>query len=361
MGICAYLNASPGFGGTEYQIYSIFLFDEMIEAANSSIIIKGIGTYAPPRILSNADLSKRVDTSDEWIQTRTGIRERRIAENGENCSDMAANAARKAIHHAGVPSDEIDLLIVATMTPDMLFPSTACLVQTKLGLRRIPCFDVEAACSGFLYVLDIAHHMLRSGNFRYALIIGSEKLSSILDWNDRSTCVLFGDGAGAVVLGRHDVPGVGILATKMAADGSEADILNMPGGGSTEPATVQTIDDRKHYLKMMGREVFKIAVRVMEQSALSILEEYSLDPDDVSCVIAHQANIRIIEKLSNRLGISMEKFPINLDRYGNTSAASIPLVLEEALDNGQIKSGDYVLSIAFGAGLTWASSLIKWH
>ena len=274
---------------------------------------------------------------------------------------MAASAARIAIDRARVSSDEIDLLIVATMTPDMLFPSTACLVQTKLGLRNIPCFDVEAACSGFLYVLDIAQHMLRSGNFRHALIIGSEKISSILDWSDRSTCVLFGDGAGAAVLGHSDIPGIGVLGTLMAADGAEADILSMPGGGSTEPATVKTVDDRKHYLKMMGREVYKSAIRVMCTSAQSILKQYDLKPDQVSCVIAHQANKRIIEQLSNRLGIPMDRFPINLDRYGNTSAASIPLVLDEALCNGRIKSGDYVLSIAVGAGLTWASSLIRWH
>ena len=343
------------------DIHLIHRGGEMTQGRNSSIIIKGIGAYAPPKVLLNSDLAKMVNTSDEWILSRTGIRERRIADNGENCSDMAASAARIAIDRAGVSSDEIDLLIVATMTPDMLFPSTACLVQTKLGLRNIPCFDVEAACSGFLYVLDIAQHMLRSGNFRHALIIGSEKISSILDWSDRSTCVLFGDGAGAAVLGHSDIPGIGVLGTLMAADGAEADILSMPGGGSTEPATVKTVDDRKHYLKMMGREVYKSAIRVMYMSAQSILKQFDLKPDEVSCVIAHQANKRIIEQLSNRLGIPMDRFPINLDRYGNTSAASIPLVLDEALCNGRIKSGDYVLSIAVGAGLTWASSLIRWH
>lgn len=333
----------------------------MTNGRDSSIIIKGIGAYTPSKVLLNSDLAKIVNTSDEWILSRTGIRERRIADNGENCSDMAANAARIAIERAGISSNEIDLLIVATMTPDMLFPSTACLVQAKVGLRSIPCFDVEAACSGFLYVMDIAQHMLRSGNFRHALIIGSEKISSILDWSDRSTCVLFGDGAGAAVLGHSNIPDIGILGTLLAADGREADILSMPGGGSKEPATVKTVDDQRHYLKMMGQEVYRSAIRVMDSSAKSILDQYDLEPEDISCVIVHQANKRIIEKLSTRLGIPMDRFPINLDRYGNTSAASIPLVLDEALGNEQIKSGDYVLSIAVGAGLTWASSLIRWH
>lgn len=326
-----------------------------------SVIIAGIGSYVPPRILTNDDLSHMVDTSDEWIRTRTGIRERRIADENEHTSDMGVKAARKAIEKAGLQLDDIDLVIVATITPDMPFPSTACLIQNKLGLRKVPCFDVEAACSGFLYIMDIASHMLRSGNYRHALIIGAEKLSSITDWKDRDTCVLFGDGAGAIVLSRSKTPDVGVLGTLMAASGAESEMLYMPGGGSACPSTLDSVNDSQHYLKMAGKEVFKNAVRVMEQSAIEILKKYSIKPESLTCVISHQANIRIIESLSNRLKIPMEKFPMNLDRYGNTSAASIPLVLEEVCQNGGIKTGNYVLMIAFGAGMTWASTLIKWH
>ncbi len=333
----------------------------MINGKDSSIIIGGIGSYAPEKILSNHDLAKIVDTSDEWIRTRTGIKERRIAHNGEACSDMGARAAQAAMKHAGLEPEDIDLLIVATMTPDMPFPSTACIIQHKLGLRSIPCFDVGAACSGFLYTLEIGCQMLKSGTYRNVLIVGSEKLSSILDWQDRTTCVLFGDGAGAIILNTVDEPGIGILGTCLAANGAEGQILTMPGGGSNEPATTESVLMRRHYLKMMGKEVFKIAVKVMEQSALDLLASHNLKPHDVDCVIPHQANMRILELMSSRMGLPLDKFPINLDRFGNTSAASIPLALDEAYRDGKIKSGDYVLLIAFGAGLTWASSLIKWH
>ncbi len=333
----------------------------MINGKESSIIFGGIGSYAPHKILSNQELAKIVDTSDEWIRSRTGIRERRIAQNGESCSDMGARAARAAMAQANLKPEDIDLLIVATMTPDMLFPSTACIIQSKLGLRHIPCFDVGAACSGFLYTLEIGFLMMKSGAYRNVLIIGAEKLSSILDWQDRSTCVLFGDAAGAVVLTSVDRPGVGILGTSLAANGADGKILNMPAGGSNEPATTESVLKRRHYLKMMGKEVFKVAVRVMEQSALDLLARHDIKPDEVACIIPHQANMRILELMSSRMGLPMEKFPINLDRYGNTSAASIPLALDEAHQDGRIKSGDYVLLIAFGAGLTWASSLIKWH
>ncbi len=321
----------------------------------------GIGSYAPPQIVSNQALAKIVDTSDEWIRARTGIRERRIANNGENCSDLGAKAARAAMAHAKIDPEDIDLLIVATMTPDMPFPSTACIIQTKLGLRNIPCFDIVAACAGFIYILDVGCQMLKSGNYRNALVIGCEKLSSIMDWQDRTTCVLFGDGAGAIILTKNETAGLGILGTCIAANGADGKILNMPGGGSNEPATTETVLDRRHYLKMMGKEVFKVAVRVMEQSALEVLATHNVKPEDVDCVISHQANIRIIELISTRMGLPMDKFPINLDRYGNTSAASIPLALDEAYREGRIKSGNYVLLIAFGAGLTWGSTLIKWH
>ncbi|MCD8483941.1 MAG: ketoacyl-ACP synthase III [Verrucomicrobia bacterium] len=326
-----------------------------------SVIIKGVGSYAPPKVVTNDDLSKVVETSDEWIRTRTGIRERRIAADNETTSDMAAKAAQEAILNAGISPQDIDLVIVATVTPDMPFPNTACFVQAKLGLRKVPAFDVEAACSGFLYALDVAEGMLRTGRYRNALVIGAEKLSSITNWQDRTTCVLFGDGAGAVVLSVVDEPGVGILNTMLGADGSETGILCVPGGGSASPSTVETIERSLHYIQMQGNQVFKIAVRVMCNSATEILNSTGYTADDVSLVIPHQANNRIIEALAQRLEIGLERFKINLDRYGNTSAASIPIALAEAHRNGRMKKGDLVLMVAFGGGLTWAASLIKWQ
>lgn len=325
-----------------------------------AIHFAGTGSYAPSTVITNAELALRVDTSDEWIFSRTGIRERRIAGPLESTSHLAAEAGARAIADAGLTAADIDLVIVATITPDMPFPSTACLVQHKLGIRRAVCFDVEAACSGFLYVLDIGASMVASGRYRHALIIGAEKLSSILDWQDRSTCVLFGDGAGAAVLSAWPDTCTGIVGSSLGADGAASEVLYMPGGGSSLPASPQSILDRQHFLKMKGREVFKIAVRVMEQAALDILARFELSPDQITCVIPHQANLRIIEMLSDRLTIPLERFFTNLDRYGNTSAASIPLALDEARRVGRIKPGDTVLLLAFGAGLTWGATLIKW-
>ncbi len=336
-------------------------FTNEIMSRPSSVIVSGSGSYLPAEVLTNDDLTRMVDTSDEWIVTRTGIRERRIAADGEATSDMAVAASREAIAAAGLTPEDIDLLIVATITPDMLFPSTACLLQAKLNLRRIPAFDVEAACSGFLYVLDIGQAMLRTGNFKHALIVGAEKLSSIIDWTDRSTCVLFGDGAGAVVLSRSDKENVGVIASLLGSDGHNGEILHMPGGGAVCPATAESVSDRQHFLKMNGKEVFKFAVRVMEKAARELLDAHQLTPADVALVIPHQANIRIIEMLASRLGLPMDRFGINIDRVGNTSAASIPVVLDEAHRAGRIRSGDLVLMIAFGAGLTWGASLVRWH
>lgn len=334
----------------------------MSDIASPSIVISGVGSYAPPQIMTNDDLSKMVDTTDEWIRTRTGIRERRIANKDESTSDLGAKAASEAIKNAGLRPDEIDLIIVGTATPDMPFPNTACFVQAKLGMRKIPAFDVEAACSGFIYTMEIARGLMTvNPNYRHALVIGAEKLSSITNWEDRTTCVLFGDGAGAVVLSRSENPNVGILQTVLGADGSETDILCVPGGGSASPSTVETIERSLHTIHMQGNQVFKIAVRVMCQSAIDILEAAGLTAEDVSIVIPHQANTRIIEALAQRLGIGMERFKINLDRYGNTSAASIPIALDEALRNGRIKPGDLILMVAFGGGLTWASTIIKWQ
>lgn len=326
-----------------------------------SVIIKGTGSYAPEKILTNENLAKIVDTSDEWITTRTGIRARHIAADDEQASDMGAEAARRAMEDANLTAEDIDIVVVATMTPDMPFPSTACLIQAKLGLKKAICMDIEAACSGFLYVAEVANALLLSGKYRHALVIGTEKLSSILDWQDRTTCVLFGDGAGAAVFSRIDKENEGIIDFKLGADGTKPDFIQMPGGGSAVPASGESIETRQHYLKMRGREVFKSAVRVMVQSAKDILNENDLNANDIKCVIPHQANLRIIESLSNRLELPLDKFYLNLDRYGNTSAASIPIALDEAYRSGRFKSGDLILMVAFGAGLTWGASILKWR
>jgi len=327
---------------------------------NSSIIIKGIGTYQPKKVLTNADLAKMVDTSDEWIVTRTGIQERRIAEDNETTSLMGVQAAKVALERAQISKDEIDLLIVATLSPDMIFPATACLIQQQLGLRKIPCFDLQAACTGFIYALEVASKMMQAGNYKNTLIVGSEKMSSVLNWHDRSTCVLFGDGAGAVVLSKIDTPNVGIIDSILASDGSQAEILCQPAGGSACPPTLESIQEGKHFLKMNGREIFKYAVRLMEQVSLQILEKNQLSPQDIDIVIPHQANIRIINALASRLNIPMEKFIINLSQVGNTSAASIPLALNEAFEQNKLHKNKYILLVAFGGGLTWGASLLKW-
>ena len=326
-----------------------------------STVILGTGSYAPDRILSNAELAKTVDTSDEWIHTRCGIRERRIAAPGEATSDMGVQAARRALDDAGLKPADIDLLIVATITPDMPMPATACIIQQKLGVpTTAACFDLNAACTGFLYALDTACAMLSSGRYRHALVIGVEKLSTIVDWKDRTTCVLFGDGAGAVVVGKSPVSGQGLIGTKLGALGDSVDLLCIPGGGSNAPATAASIAAGEHFLKMKGKEVFKLAVRVMDEAARDILEQHHLRADQISLVIPHQANLRIIEALSEYLELPMERFFVNVDRYGNTSAASIPLALDEARRTGRIKSGDLTLLVAFGAGLTYGSALIRW-
>lgn len=333
----------------------------MTKLSGNSVIISGTGSYTPPKILTNDDLSKLVETSDEWIRSRTGIRERRIAEDNESTSDMATAAAREAITNAGLNVGDIGLIVVGTVTPDMPFPNTACFVQEKLGLGKIPAFDLEAACSGFIYSMDVARSLMLVNGVKHALVIGAEKLSSITNWEDRTTCVLFGDGAGAVVLSLVDKPEVGILDSLLGADGRETGILCVPGGGSASPYTVETIERSLHKIHMQGNQVFKIAVRVMCQSAVDLLEKANLTAEDVDLVVPHQANNRIIEALSHRLNIGIERFKVNLDRYGNTSAASIPIALDEAFRNGRIKSGNNILMVAFGGGLTWAACLIRWH
>ncbi len=326
-----------------------------------SVYIRGLGAYAPERRLTNEEIARHVDTTDEWIRTRSGIGERRIAAPGENPSDMAVKAAEIAIARAGLTKEDIDLVICATMTPDMVIPSTACLVAAKLGLKEVPAFDVGAACSGFIYMLQVGHHMLRAGDYRNVLIVGTEKLSSFVNWQDRNTCVLFGDAAGAAVLSKCDEPYVGILGNVLGSDGSNPELLYCPAGGAARPATPETVANSEHFIRMNGKEVFKLATRVMAASCEKVLAKCGVSLDQVTCVVPHQANARIIETVAKQLNVSMDRIPINLDRYGNTSAASIPLVLEEAYREGRFKHGDYVLLVAFGAGLTWGATLIKWH
>ncbi|GBE33559.1 3-oxoacyl-[acyl-carrier-protein] synthase 3 [bacterium BMS3Bbin06] len=321
--------------------------------------ITGTGAYLPKKVLTNLDIAKMVDTSDEWIRERSGIRERRIADEKEAASDLALTASREALKSAGLKPADLDLLIVATVTPDMPLPSTACFLQGKLGAKNAAAFDINAACSGFIYALSVADAYIRAKTFKRVLVVGAEILSRITDWTDRSTCVLLGDGAGAMVLeagrSRH-----GIISTKINADGSKWNLLYVPAGGSKNPATAKTVDKRMHFLKMRGNETFKIAVRTLEKMVVEMLEENGIKPADLSLLIPHQANRRIISATAKRLGIGMDRVMLNLDRYGNTSAASIPIALDEAVRTGRINKGDYVLLEAFGGGITWASALIRW-
>ena len=327
----------------------------------ASVIIEGVGSYVPERILTNEELSKMVNTSDEWIRTRSGIGERRIAAENESCSDMAVKAAVAALADAKMTPGDIDLLIVATCTPDTPLPSTACIVQHKLGVpAHTTCFDISAACSGFLYAMEIAYGQLLTNRYKRALIIGAEKLSTIVDWSDRTTCVLFGDAAGAAVLTKVDQPGIGIIGSDLGADGEFADKLMIPAGGSSCPASAQTVEGRLHFIRMNGKEVFKSAVRVMETVCREMMEQHQLTPDQINLVVPHQANIRIIEALAGNLKLQLEKFFINLDRYGNTSSATIPLALDEARRSGRVKPGDLTLLVAFGAGLTYGAALVRW-
>lgn len=322
------------------------------------VAIIGTGSYVPERILTNAELEKMVDTTNEWIVTRSGIRERHIARDDQATSDLGAEAARRALADAGVKPEEVDLIIVATLTPDMPFPNTACFVQNLIGAKNATCVGLEAACSGFLFAVDAASQYLLTGRFRTALVIGAEKLSSVTDWQDRTTCVLFGDGAGAVVLQVRD-SGEGILSTVTGSDGSLNALLNIPGGGSRNPVSVQTIEKRMHFMKMEGKEVFKHAVRAMAEASRKALEKAGMTLDDVDCVVPHQANIRIVEAIRDRLGVGPDKFFVNLDKYGNMSAASIPVALDEAIREGRIRKGNRVVLVAFGGGFTWGSMVVK--
>ena len=321
--------------------------------------IMAVGSYVPQRVLSNADLEKMVETSDEWIVTRTGIRERRIAAPDEFTSDLAAKAATLALQRAGIAPAEVDLIIQATITPDMPFPATACLVQQKIGARRAAAFDLEAACSGFIYGLEIGQQFIMSRTYDTVLVIGAEKLSSITNWQDRNTCVLFGDGAGAAVL-RNRPDAHGLLTACIGADGDKAELLSMPGGGSRHPATHASVDARLHFLRMEGKEVFKNAVNAMLTAANEAMRRCELEIGQIKCVIPHQANRRIIDAVGERLGARPDQLFINLERYGNTSAASVAIALDEVVQQGRIQRGDLVMLLAFGAGLTWGAAIIEW-
>ncbi len=321
--------------------------------------IAGVGSYVPARVLTNADLEKTVDTSDEWITSRTGIKERRLAARDEFTSDLATQAARKAMQMAGVTAEQIDLIIIATITPDMPFPSTACLVQQKIGARRAAAFDVEAACSGFIFGLEIAQQFIMSRTYDTVLVVGAEKLSSIVDWEDRNTCVLFGDGAGAAIL-QNRPNSHGLLTAVMGSDGTKADLLFMPGGGSRCPATAQSVNSRMHYLRMEGKETFKNAVQAMQTAAEEAMRRCEIDITKIKCVVPHQANRRIIDAVGERLGARPDQLFINVDRYGNTSAASVAIALDEAISSGRVQRGDLILLVVFGAGLTWGAAVIEW-
>jgi 3-oxoacyl-[acyl-carrier-protein] synthase-3 len=321
--------------------------------------ISGVGSYVPSRIITNADLEEIVETSDEWITSRTGIKARRVAGADEFTSDLAAHAATRAMKKAGIKADQIDLIIVATITPDMPFPSTACLVQQKIGAHRAAAFDIEAACSGFIYALEIGQQFIMSRTYNTVLVIGAEKLSSIVDWTDRNTCVLFGDGAGAAIL-QNRPNAHGLLTACMGADGQKADLLSMPGGGSRCPASTESVAAGLHFLRMDGKETFRNAVQAMNTAAQESLRRCELDISQIKCIIPHQANRRIIDAVSERLGARPDQVFVNLDKYGNTSAASVAIALDEAVELRNIQRGDLILLVVFGAGLTWGAAVIEW-
>lgn len=328
------------------------------EVVNAGIL--GVGAYAPERILTNHELEKMVDTSSEWIRSRSGITERRIAHEEQATSDLASVAALRALDDAGTAPEEVDLVIVATNTADMLFPATACLVQDRIGIsKRAGAFDLSAGCTGFIHALVVGSQFVAAGTCRRVLVIGAETMSRVINWEDRSTCVLFGDGAGAVVLGPAPA-GSGILASKLYTDGAGGPHLLFPAGGSRLPASRETLDKKLHYLQMNGREVFKFAVRVIGEAAEEVIAAAGLEKSDIDFFIPHQANIRIIESAAKRLCVSMDKVMINVERYGNTSTASIPLALEEAVHGGRINNGDQVVMVGFGAGLTWGAVVVRW-
>lgn len=322
--------------------------------------IWGIGSYVPETIVTNRDLENRIDTSDEWIVERTGIRERRVIKEGEATSHIATRAAEKALSDAGISADELDLIIVATVTPDMQFPSTACIVQENLKAWNAAAFDLTAVCSGFIYGLITGSTFIKTGAYKKVLVIGAEALSAITNWDDRNTAIIFGDGAGAAVLGETK-PGYGILGFHLGAEGAGGELLKIPAGGSRQPASSETVAERLHYTHMDGNEVFKFAVKIMGEASNKALENANLSSADVNYLVPHQANMRIIQSAAKRLNLPMEKVIVNVDKYGNTSAASIPLALDEAVKSGKIQNGDVLVMVGFGGGLTWGATVLRWN
>ena len=325
----------------------------------SSAGILGTGHYAPEKVLTNFDLEKMVDTTDEWIRTRTGIETRHIADTSENTSDLCAKAAEKAIEMAGISANDIDFVLVATASPDYIVPSTACMVQDKMGMKKAGAMDISAGCSGYIYALATASGMVKAGICRHVLIIGAEILSRLVNWKDRSTCILFGDGAGAAVVGPVE-GGFGLLASDLGSDGSFGDILCIPAGGVAERVTHEAIEDGRIYVHMDGTDVFKAAVRHMEDTTKKALEKAGLVKEDIQLFIAHQANNRIIQALAKKMELPEEKVYVNVNRYGNTSAASVGIALDEAVRSGHVKHGDIVVLTGFGAGLTWGCDVMRW-
>jgi len=323
-----------------------------------TVSIAGTGVYLPEKVVTNDDLAKIVDTNDEWIYSRTGMRERRIARDDQATSDLAAEAAKAALADAGISADEVDLLIVATLSPDMFFPSTACFVQEKIGAKNAYCYDLGAACSGSLYAIETAKNQIACGAIETALVIGAEKMSALLDWDDRNTCVLFGDGAGAAVLKASDT-GFGIMKGCFGCDGSLADLLWVPGGGSRNPMSHEMIDQKQQYIKMAGRDVYKQAVKQMTQSVIDVLELNRVASDDIKIFVPHQANARIIEAIGKRLGV-MDRMFMNVAKYANTSAAALLIAVDEVVKSGTIQQGDKMLLVAFGGGFTWGSMIVEW-
>ncbi len=321
--------------------------------------IVGTGAYAPERVLTNEDLARMVDTSDEWIQQRTGMRERRIAREDETASDMAFEAARRALDAAGLKPTDLDMIIVGTISADLPMPACAAYLQRRLGARSVPAFDISAACAGFLYGLSIADQFIKTGTHRRILVVGVELLSRILNWQDRVTCVLFGDGAGAAIVAPAGDDGRGVLSTRLYTDASLADSLCIPAGGSREPLTVEGLRAQRNKVFMVGSDIFKVAVKNLTAASRAALDAAGLDANGVRWVVPHQANLRIINQVALRLGIPLERFVLNIERYGNTSSASIPLALDEGVRDGRIRPGDTVLMCALGAGISWGSALVR--
>ncbi|MBN1446089.1 MAG: ketoacyl-ACP synthase III [Candidatus Omnitrophica bacterium] len=322
------------------------------------VVISGTGSFLPEQVITNSDLEMMVDTSDEWITARTGIKERRICPRGMASSDMGAEASRRACADAGISPSEVDFIICATVTPDNFFPSTACIIQSKLGIKNIPVFDISAACSGFIYGLEIGKNLLSSGVYKTGLVVASECMSRVTDYTDRAICVLLGDGSGAAVIKPSEEEG--IMGSYLSADGSYGDLLNLPAGGSLNPASFDTVEKRMHFMKMEGAALFKVAIRAMSESVNKVIERFNLKKNDIAIVIPHQANLRIINGVAKDLGMPADKFYVNIEKYGNMSAACIPIALDEASKKGLIKKGDLIVTVAFGGGLTWGANLIRW-